>query len=621
MGAELRTDETAAAAPTGMSGSSQVEMPLLCEVAWEVCQQLGGIYTVVRSKVPSMVKQWGRNYCLVGPYDPQLSPVEFEPATPAGPFGNAVKALNKAGFEAHYGHWLITGRPAVVLLNPQCVYRMLAEIKYLIWEHHGISLLVNDPLIDRVLAFGFLSEEFFRILCEQEARNRPLIAHFHEWMAATAIPAIRRRRLPLAVVFTTHATLLGRYLASNDPYYYDHVPHTDWAGAASHYNIEPQVQLERAAAHGAHVFTTVSEVTAFECQHLIGRTPDMVLPNGLNVERFVALHEFQNLHRLYKEKINQFVMGHFFPSYTFDLDKTLYFFISGRYEYTNKGFDLAIEAMARLNWRMKQVKLDRTIVFFIITRGAYRSVNAEVLRTRALMEEIRSNCEAIKDQIGSRLFLASAMGKTPLLDELVDDYWRLRLRRNLQAWRTQRLPLIVTHDMVDDANDPILRQLRYCNLLNWPEDPVKVVFHPDFVSSTDPLFGMDYDQFVRGCHFGIFPSLYEPWGYAPLECVVLGIPSISSDTAGFGAYVARCLPDHEERGIMVIRRRHVSFDESANEIAEKAFKFAQMGRRERIALRNRVESTSERFDWHNLVQHYREAHELALQRSAEDRRH
>jgi len=591
---------------------------LLCEVAWEVCQQLGGIYTVVRSKVPSMVKTWGGRYVLIGPYNPQLSPVEFEEAAPTGPFGSAVKTLKKSGFDVHYGHWLITGRPAAVLLNPYSVYGLLGEIKYLIWEHHGISLLANDTLTDQVAAFGFLVEEFFRVLCQQEAGQHAILAHFHEWMAATAIPALRRTRLPVGIVFTTHATLLGRYLATNDPRYYDHVPSTDWAAAARHYAIEPQVQLERAAAHGAHVFTTVSEVTAFECEHLLGRRPEVLLPNGLNIERFVALHEFQNLHRQYKEKINQFVMGHFFPSYTFDLDKTIYFFTSGRYEYTNKGFDLAIEALARLNWRMKQARTDRTVVFFIVTRGDFRSINAEVLRTRALMEEIRSNCEAIQTQVGNRLFVAAATGQSPPLDELVDDYWRFRLRRNLQAWKTQRFPLIVTHDLADDANDPVLKQLRGCNLLNWPDDPVKVVFHPDFVSTTDPLFGMDYDQFVRGCHFGVFPSLYEPWGYAPLECVVLGIPSATSDTSGFGTYVLDSIPDHEERGILVVRRRQASFDQAANELAEKAFRFVQLGRRERIALRNRVESTAEQFDWHNLVRHYDRAHALALERLAAD---
>ena len=165
-------------------------------------------------------------------------------------------------------------------------------------------------------------------------------------MGAAAIPEIRRLNLPVATVFTTHATLLGRYLATGDNWFYNHLPNINWHADAKRYNIEARVLLERAAAHGAHVFTTVSSVTAQECEHLLGRRVDAVLPNGLNIERFIARHESENLHKIYKEKIHKFVMGHFFQSYHFDLNRTLYFFTSGRYEYRNKGFDLT-RALAR----------------------------------------------------------------------------------------------------------------------------------------------------------------------------------------------------------------------------------------------------------------------------------
>ena len=586
--------------------------PLLCEVAWEVCQQLGGIYTVIRSKVPSVVNQWGDRYCLVGPYNPQTTPLEFEEAPPTGAFAAAVKALQKAGIEVHHGHWLITGRPRVVLLNPQTAMHRLAEIKYLLWEHHDISLLAHDPLVDQVVAFGWLVQQFFRALCEHRSGAQPIIAHLHEWMAGSSIPELRRDNLPLSIVFTTHATLLGRYLAMNDPWFYDHVPFVDWQVEARRYNIEPQVRLERAAAHGSHVFTTVSDITAYECEHIVGRKPDVLLPNGLNIERFVALHEFQNLHRVYKEKINEFVMGHFFPSYSFDLDRTLYFFTSGRYEYRNKGFDLTIEAAARLNWRMKQAGIPRTVVLFIITRQPVRSINTETLRRRALLEEMRHNCDAVKDKIGERLFMSTAMGRAPRMDDLLDDYWRLRLRRLMYAWRSQSMPTLMTHDLVDDSRDEILNQVRNANLINMPGDPVKVIYHPDFITANDPLFGMDYDQFVRGCHLGIFPSAYEPWGYAPLECVALGLPSITSNLSGFGTYLLRNMPEHEKSGLYVANRRYASFDAAANQITDWLFSFLQIERRDRIAQRNRVESLSEHFDWRNLGQHYNRAYRLVL---------
>ena len=383
-----------------VSGDSELERPsLLCEVSWEVCRQVGGIYTVIRSKAPAIVDRWGDRYVAIGPYDEANLPAEFEEMAPAGIFGAAVCRLQEQGLSARFGKWLIAGQPQAVLFDPRSAMVRLAEIKYRFWEHHRFSLPPCDELMDSVAAFGYMVEMFFRELVKLQP-DGPVIAHFHEWMAGAAIPELRRDNVPVSIVFTTHATLLGRCLAMSDPWFYDHLPFVDWAGDARRFNIEPQVYIERAAAHGAHVFTTLSDITAYECQHLIGRPADLLLPNGLNIERFVAMHEFQNLHREYKHRINQFVMGHFFPKYNFDLDKTLYFFTSGRYEYRNKGFDLTIEAMARLNAVMRDEDIDRTIVFFLVSRRPFKSINAEVLNSHAQMEEIRKACEAMKDQVG-----------------------------------------------------------------------------------------------------------------------------------------------------------------------------------------------------------------------------
>jgi len=588
--------------------------PLLVEVAWEVCQQLGGIYTVIRSKVPHMIERWSDRYSLLGPYDPRTSPTEFEESEPSGPVGRAVLALREQGFEAHYGTWLISGRPQTVLLNPQSAVARLGDVKRAFWDNHHIGLPGQNGLVDSVLAFGLLVEQFFRALAAQTS-GRPTIGHFHEWMAGTAIPEIRRANLPVAAVFTTHATSLGRYMAPNDPAFYDHLPQVNWQAEARRFGIEPQVQLERAAAHGAHVLTTVSDVTALECESLLGRRPDLLLPNGLNIERFVAMHEFQNLHLIYKEKINQFVMAHFFPSYTFDLDRTLYFFSSGRYEYRNKGFDLVLESLGRLRGRLRAAGLDRTIVFFLVTQRPFRSLSAEVLRYRALMEEMRNTCQAVKDQVGERLFAATARGETPPLDSLVDDFWQLRLRRMRLAWHSSRLPPVFTHDLVDETGDEVLGQIRYANLWNTPDDPVKVIYHPDFITSTNPLFGMDYSQFVRGCHLGIFPSHYEPWGYAPMECIASGVPAVTSDVSGFGTYLLENMPDYKERGLYVVRRRHSDFNAAADALAEWLLAFARMDRRQRISQRNEVESAGERFDWSHLGVFYAEAHQMALDRA------
>lgn len=587
---------------------------LLLEIAWEVCQQLGGIYTVIRSKAPTMVERWGNQYCLIGPYNPASAAIEFEAAYPAEPLGAAVKAFQALGFTAHYGRWLVTGRPQVILLDTAGVRDRVAEIKYYMWEHHKISTPAQDAEVEGVLAFGFLVGELLRLLADQRPPLPPLVAHFHEWMGASAIPEIRRLKLPVATVFTTHATLLGRYLAMGDKWFYDHLPYIDWHKDARRFNIESRVLLERAAAHGAHVFTTVSSVTAQECEHLLGRKVDAVLPNGLNIERFIARHESENLHKVYKEKIHKFVMGHFFPSYHFNLDRTLYCFTSGRYEYRNKGFDLTIEAMARLNHRLKITNQGISVVLFIITRRPFRTLNAEVLNSKVMLEELHNTCMSLKDQLGERLFKSVASGQMPDLNNLVDEYWRLRLRRNMQSWRTNRLPYVVTHDMLDNDHDEVLNQLRATNLINRAEDPVKVIYHPDFVTASNPLFGLEYDQFVRGCHLGLFPSYYEPWGYTPLECLARGIPAVASDLSGFGSYILDHAPDCVKNGLYVVHRRNVDYNQSAEELTEIMQVFAGMDLRERIAMRFHAQELAEQFDWKQLAEHYHQAHLTALSR-------
>jgi glycogen(starch) synthase len=596
---------------------------LLVEVAWEVCNQVGGIYTVIRSKVPATMPVWGSRYCLVGPYFPNMAQGEFEAFdeltvhTASDPFGAAVRTMRAQGYDVCYGTWLVTGRPRVVLINPFQAYNKLGELKSDLWSRHGIPSPDNDDLLHQVIAFGHLTTIFFQHVAAQVKPTQRLLGHFHEWMTGVAIPELRRLHVPAHLLFTTHATLLGRYLAMNDPNFYDHLMWVNWENEAKHFNIEPAVKMERAAAHGSHVFTTVSELTVRECIYLLDRIPDAVLPNGLNIERFVALHEFQNLHQQYKAKIHEFVMAHFFQSYAFDLDRTLYFFTSGRYEYHNKGFDLTLEALARLNHRLQQSGLDGQVVMFFITKRPYTSINPQVLERRALLDEVHETCQAIERQVGERLFYAAAASqdhKLPDLSNMVDDYWRLRYRRTLQSWKTNTLPPVITHNLVNDQDDEILNFMRRASLLNHKHDRVKMVYHPDFVSPASPLLGMEYGQFVRGCHLGVFPSYYEPWGYTPLECVARGVPAITSDLSGFGDYVLETIPEPETKGIFVVHRQEKSFDESAEELTNMMWDFVLLNRRERIMQRNAVESSAELFDWKNLRVHYDRAYALALER-------
>ncbi len=590
--------------------------PYLLESAWEVCQRIGGIYTVISTKAPYITAKFGEKYCLTGPMLGDKPPVAFEPAPRLHtPWGRAVKAMRKAGYKVHYGHWLIEGRPLVVLLPLAQIYPKLDRIKKEWDKRYGIPA-GRDFLVEQVLAFGYLNYQYLRYLEKQpELKDTPLIAHFHEWMAASAIPAIKQKKSRARVVFTTHATMLGRYLAMNDPEFYNRLPDYQWDTEARRFGILPQVTIERLAARQADVMSTVSRLTDRECKYLLGRPSDMILPNGLNIRKYLALHEFQNLHLEYKKKIQEFVMGHFFHNYTFDLERTLYFFSAGRYEFVNKGYDLTMEALYRLNKKMQQAGIDKTVVMFFITRRPFYSINPTVLQSRFYMDEIKQTTEAIKKEIGDKLFYEAAKSdgrSMPDLMQFVPESLRFRLRKTIQRWHSDQWPIVVTHNLKDDVNDEILKAIRRLELYNKPEDKVKIVYHPDFVDSTSPLLKMDYQQFVRGCHLGVFPSYYEPWGYTPAECLANGIPAITSDLSGFGDFAKRHIKDTGENGITVLSRKHRRFDEAAEALANVFFDFVQLDRRERIDLRNRAENVSEAFGWDQLVRYYLDAYQRAL---------
>src|SRR3989440_5081596 len=219
--------------------STPPQQPLLFEIAWEVCWQLGGIYTVLRSKAASMIARWDERYCLIGPYNPATAAVDFEERPTEGFIRQTLDKLREAGIPCHYGRWLIPGRPRVILLDYRARFTSLDADKFLLWKDHGIGTSTSDGEVNEVIAFGFTLAEFFRELC-RVVTDRPIVAHFHEWMSGVAVPRIAHMRLPVTTVFTTHATLLGRYLANDNPYFYDHLPFLNGDAEAGKNRILPR---------------------------------------------------------------------------------------------------------------------------------------------------------------------------------------------------------------------------------------------------------------------------------------------------------------------------------------------------------------------------------------------
>ncbi|VVT56991.1 uncharacterized protein SAPINGB_P005478 [Magnusiomyces paraingens] len=596
-----------------------VQNHLLFEVATEVANRVGGIYSVIKSKAPVTTKEYRDRYCLIGPLNRKSASIEVEELTPSNPhIASALKAMSDRGIRYLYGRWLIDGAPRVLLFDIGSASHHLTEWKSDLWSVAGIPSPEGDTEANDAILLGYIVAWFLGEYVAHD-KDHAVIAHFHEWLAGVALPLCRKRRIDVTTIFTTHATLLGRYLCAGSVDFYNNLQWFDVDAEAGKRGIYHRYCMERSAAHSADVFTTVSHITAYEAEHLLKRKPDGVLPNGLNVVKFSAVHEFQNLHAIKKEKINEFVRGHFYGHYDFDLDNTLYFFIAGRYEYRNKGADMFIEALARLNHKLKTAHSNKTVVAFIIMPAATHSYTNETLKGQAVIKALSDSVKEIQQSIGKRLFDFCARQneshELPNLEQLLTSSDKVLLKRRVNALKRNSLPPIVTHNMADDATDPILNQIRRVQLFNHPSDRVKIVFHPEFLNSNNPILPLDYDDFVRGCHMGVFPSYYEPWGYTPAECTVMGVPSITTNLSGFGCYMEDLIENSSDYGIYIVDRRSKGVDDSINQLTDYMFDFTAKSRRQRINQRNRTERLSDLLDWKRMGLEYIKARQLALRRA------
>lgn len=310
------------------------------------------------------------------------------------------------------GRWLVDGNPQIILFDIGSAAWKLDLFKNDLWQSSHIGIPHLDVESNDAVILGFMIADFFaefnhcvKGYTEENGYGPPrVVAQFHEWQAGVGLIAVRTRGIEIATVFTTHATLLGRYLCAGNTDFYNNLDKFSVDEEAGKRQIYHRYCIERAATHLAHIFTTVSEITGYECEHLLKRKPDILTPNGLNVKKFSAIHEFQNLHAISKEKIHEFTRGHFYGHFNFDLDKTLYLFIAGRYEFGNKGADVFIESLARLNHLLKSQLPDVTVVAFLIFPTKTNNFNVESLRGHAVTKQLRETIQNIQQDVGRRMY-------------------------------------------------------------------------------------------------------------------------------------------------------------------------------------------------------------------------
>jgi len=590
------------------------------EVSNEVCNKVGGIYTVVSSKAAQMVDHYGKNYYAIGFYNPANAKIELDEETPPENLLKVFQNLDAKGVKCHYGRWLIAGRPQAILIDAKELLKNSNQIKTDFWSQYQIDSLKSDFSFTELLVWatgvGMLLEEFSKV---PPFRFAYCVAHFLEWFAGGGLLYLKSKKAPIATVFTTHATMLGRTLAGSGVDLYklinDRMNHSTSSDLARRYGILDKHSTEMACAKNADAFTTVSEMTAKEAHYLLEKEVDLTLPNGLDMEKYPEMEELTILRRKCRIRTREFLTGYFCRYYPMDMFNFRSMFISGRYEMFNKGIDVFIEALGRLNEKMKKTRIEKNVVAFIFVPTANRGEKFDSLKNMSLYEEMHEHVDEILPDVGDAILRALVKGEMPK-DLLSEESMRLfkKLIAHFSEKKGQLPPSTAFELAYPEDDDLIIKALKKNGLLNREEDKVKVVFYPAYLSPADRLIGLDYNQATMTFDLGVFPSYYEPWGYTPLETAALGCPAITTDLAGFGRFI-----EGKGDGIYVLKRENRAWDEIVADLTEKLYQIATLSKRDLMEYRNSAKKMSFEADWKYLVKNYIQAHDLALEKLKQKR--
>ncbi|MDD5170368.1 MAG: DUF3417 domain-containing protein, partial [Syntrophales bacterium] len=467
----------------------------LFEVSWEVCNKVGGIYTVITSKMREAIKAYGDNYILLGP-DLKTN-IDFE-ETDEKDWSKIREGVAIKEIPCRFGRWKIPGEPRVILVSAGKKYDK-DQLLYRLWESFGVDSIAGGMDYIEPVMFGFACSEVIETFYNLNIRPHglPALAQFHEWMTGAGLLYLKKRMPEIGTVFTTHATILGRALAGSGMDIYAMMENIAPQREASAYNVAAKYSLEAAAAREADCFTTVSEITAAEAKNFLGRDPDLITPNGLDIDMISDLSIDRTQSRKMREKLltaaNRF-LGKKMP------DNTKIVVISGRYEFRNKGLDVFLNALGRVD---KEIPEGPPILAFLFIIG----------------------------------------GHTDLIPALRDDHVKTESSN----------PPIATHRLENEASDPILQACSRLGLRNLTNNRVQVIFIPAYLNGHDGLINMPYYDALSGCDLGVFPSYYEPWGYTPLESAAHAVPTVTTDQAGFGLWMQHTLTDSS--GVIILKRR------------------------------------------------------------------
>ena len=445
---------------------------VLFEISWEVCNKVGGIYTVVKSKAAKMVEIYGNNYFMVGPYFASKAIGQFQEELPNEFCKAPFEELKKYGIICHFGKWIVEGNPYAILVDSMNYRHRANDIKSELWDWYKVDSLrapqdYDEPVI-WAYAVGMLIEKL-----ASSFQNKKIVAHFHEWLSGTGLLYLKKKNVKIATVFTTHATVLGRTLASANIDLYNVWNKINPDEEVYKHNVESKHLIEKNSAAFADAFTTVSEITGMEASYLLKKKPDVLLPNGLDISKFPSFEDITIKHGIQRDRIREFMLYYFFPYYTFDTKETLIYFIAGRYEFHDKGIDIYIKALAKLNERMKQAKTKKTIIAFIWVPANFRNIRSELLENKTLYQHIKDALEEVQGDVQKNIVYSLIADKKISKETLFDDDFLIELKGIISQFVKKGKPPLLTHDLYNE-NDLILKSIVTANLQNKEEDSTMI---------------------------------------------------------------------------------------------------------------------------------------------------
>ncbi|MFK8264985.1 alpha-glucan family phosphorylase [Capnocytophaga cynodegmi] len=534
------------------------------ETSWEVCNKVGGIHTVISTKALSITKKFKNKYILIGP-DVWQHTESKEFVENKDLFKSWKAKAESEGLRVRVGNWNIPGNPIVILVDFARYISNKNEILRYYWDTYKLDSLNSSwDYIESVL-FGYASAKVIESFVKFNTASREnVLCHFHEWMTGSGVLYIEDKMPKIGSVFTTHATVVGRSIAGNGYPLYDNMKGYNPEEMAYRFGVQHKHFLEKAAAKTADTFTTVSELTANEALHFLGRKTDIITPNGFEDSIVPAAKTFDKKRKEAKKQLHKVAQA--LVGYSVSED-TKIVAISGRYEFRNKGIDAFIDSLGALN---RSAKNKKELLAFVLIPTAHEGVNQGLLHN---------------------------------------------LENPQQAKENEQKHL--THYLSDTYNDQILRRIHEQQLFNRKEDKVKVIFCPSYLNGNDGVFNLSYYDLLIGVDGTVFPSYYEPWGYTPLESLAFKVPTITTSLAGFGKWVEQYYPE-KQNAIEVISRNDGNYGDVVAEVTKNIASLLQMKDEDFETLRETAGKVSEIALWKNLSQHYFKTYELTLT-SIEDR--